>query len=131
VIVLESAAEFMDRKRDEFESKKIVKAKDIGRKGWLLFEREAYTFIQQSNLDEKVFLVERLRLKEIIGKAVHPSSKVGNVVYRIAYYIIAKNGKRNGKWAWGQFCPFVPQDDFAKLMDKAKNEGTIIDEFPI
>ena len=104
-----------------------VKARDIGREGWLLFEREACTFMQQSNLNEKVFLVERLRLKEILGKAAHTSAKVGNVEYRIAYYIIAKNGKRKGKWSWGQFCPFIPQEDFNKLMDKARNEGTIID----
>lgn len=127
VIVMESATEFIDRKLVEFESEMAVKARDIGREGWLLFEREACTFMQQSNLNEKVFLVERLRLKEILGKAVHPSAKVGNVEYRIAYYIIAKNGKRKGKWAWGQFCPFIPQEDFNKLMDKARNEGTIID----
>lgn len=127
-ITVESAEKFIKRKEEEFKSEnKKVKAKDIGRNGVHLFIREAWTFMPQHNLDEKVFLIERLKREKIEGKTAHPSVKIGDIEYRIAYYIIAKNGKTKGKWAWGQFCPFIPQKDFNKLIEKAKKEGTIID----
>jgi hypothetical protein len=122
---MESADEFINRKNEDFKNQK-VHAKDIGRKGKHTLIREAWTFMPQSNLDEKVFLIERLKREKIEGKTAHPSVKIGDIEYRIAYYIIAKNGKNEGKWAWGQFCPLIPQEDFNKLIEKAKKEGTII-----
>ena len=35
--------------------------KDIGRKGRHQFVREAWTFMRQHNVPEKVFVIERLR----------------------------------------------------------------------
>ncbi len=124
---MESVDEFIKRKKEDFNGKQNkFWARDIGREGRHLFKREASTFMPQSNLDEKVFLFERLMRKEMEGKIAHSSSKIGDIEYRIGYYIVAKNGKKKGKWAWGQYCPLIPQDDLNKLMDKAKDEGTII-----
>ena len=51
---------------------------------------------------------------------------MGYQEYRIGYYIVGKNGNKTNKWTWGQFCPFIPTEDLPKLIEKAKNEGTIL-----
>jgi hypothetical protein len=38
------------------------------------------------------------------------------------YYIVSKARR----WAWGQYCPFIPKDDFEPLLDLAKAERTIL-----
>ena len=45
--------------------------KDISRKGKHIFEREAWTFMTQHNLEEKVFVIERLRRIGIEGENTH------------------------------------------------------------
>ena len=83
--------------------------------------------MKQHNLPEKVFIIERLRKEECDGKIAYANSwRVGDIEYRICYYIISQFGKTKGKWVWGQFCPFIPQVDFNKLINKAKKEGTIL-----
>jgi hypothetical protein len=73
----ESCKEFIQRKQRQFEQEletlKTVSMKDIGRKGKHRFIREAWTFMQQYNLPEKVFVFERLRK---VGIAVKPREKV-------------------------------------------------------
>jgi len=41
---------------------------------------------------------------------------------RIGYYIVAKKGKKKGKWIWGQFNPHIPKEDLKKLIEEAKKE---------
>jgi hypothetical protein len=56
----------------------------------------------------------------------YPKSwKVGDIEYRIGYFIVGQIGRAKDKWIWGQFSPIIPQKDFKKLIDKAKKEGII------
>lgn len=126
----ESCKDFIRRKQHQFEheleTQKAVSMKDIGRKGKHRFVREAWTFMQQYNLPEKVFVFERLRKVGIDGRVVHKrTQKNGEIEYRIGYFIIGKIGFMLGHWAWGQFCPVIPARDFEKLLRKARREKTI------
>lgn len=123
---METAEEFIERKCKQFKKNPFVNAKDIGRKGKYRFVRESWTFMVQHNLDKKVFVVERLRKETLNGTAAYKESwKKGDIEYRIGYYIVGKIGRANGRWIWGQYCPMIPEEDFEKLMSKAKEEGTI------
>jgi hypothetical protein len=126
---METAQEFIKRKKQQFQNDKdkLIGMKDIGRKGRFYFIKEAITLMMQSNLDKKVFVIERLRKEKIDGVIAHKSSnKIGDIEYRMGYYIVGKIGRANGKWIWGQFCPLIPKEDFDKLIQKAKNEKTIL-----
>lgn len=126
---MESYKEFIERKNKRFAASKNkpIGMKDIGRKGRFFFVREAWTFMPQFNLKEKVFVIERLRNNGFLGKITHDKNyKNGGIEYRVGYYIVGKIGRAKGKWVWGQFCPLIPQVDFDKLIKKAKKEKTII-----
>ena len=106
---------------------KLIKMKDIGRKGHYFFEREAITYMQQHNLDEKYYIIERLKLVKIEGEINKASKiKIGDTEYRIGYYIVGKIGRGQGRWMWGQFCPMIPAPDFDKLIKKAREEKTLL-----
>lgn len=75
----------------------------------------------QHNYKRKVFIIERLKRLRSVGKR-----RKGDVEYRVGYYIVGKFGRAKDKWVWGQFCPMIPQNDFKKLVDKAKKEKTIL-----
>ena len=120
------AEEFIEKKNNQFKTNSVIKVKDIGRKGTCFFVREAWTFLVQSNLSEKVFIIERLRKESTEGKIIHQSSwNKGDIEYRIGYFIIGKIGRTKGKWIWGQFCPLIPAQDLTALLKKAKKEGLI------
>ena len=129
---MESCKQFIERKNEQFSEdlnnpKKAICTKDIGRKGRHCFVREAWMFMPQSNLEEKVFLIERLRKVKIEGLTAHPkATQVGEIEYRIGYFMVGKNGRSNGHWIWGQFCPLIPRKDFARLFEKAKDKGVIL-----
>lgn len=121
----ETQEQFIKRKNLAFRKNAIIKVKDIGRKGWHYLIREAWTFMGQSNLSNKVFIIERLRKELVKGKLSYDNWHKGEIEYRIGYYIVGKIGRANGRWIWGQFCPLIPAEDFTKLINKAKQEGTI------
>ncbi|MBI2134790.1 hypothetical protein HYU09_02275 [Candidatus Woesearchaeota archaeon] len=124
---MESAEDFIKRKEEEYKIQKEIPLKDIGRKGKHFFIREAWFFMRQHNLPEKVFVFERLRRTRVEGDIVHIKSReLGDVEYRFGYYIIGKTGNRNGKWTWGQYCPLIPIKDFDKLIDLAKKKGVLL-----
>ncbi len=128
---IESAKDFIKRKERQFqndkEKQKSIGMKDIGRKGRFYFLREAWTFLSQYDMTEKVFVLERLVRHITKGKIVNKKNwKPGETVYRIGYFIVGRIGRGNGRWMWGQFCPLVPQKDLMKLINKAKKEKTII-----
>lgn len=100
--------------------------KDVGRNGFYVFEREAATYMQQHNLEEKYYVIERLRLSAIEGEAVYKKEKIGDIEYRIGYFIVGRIGRGRNRWMWGQFCPMIPKGDFEKLINKAKREKTIL-----
>lgn len=116
--------EFIVYKTAEWKNKKFIETKDISRKYKIRWKREAFTFMQQTNYPKKVFVIERLRKKEIFD-GVSSKNELGDVEYRIGYYIVGKIGKAKDRWTWGQFCPLIPTEDFEKLIQKAKKENTI------
>jgi hypothetical protein len=65
----ESADEFIARKNSQFESSLLVRAKDIGRRGRNVYEREAWTFWPLKSSPHKVLLIERLRRIAFEGEA--------------------------------------------------------------
>ena len=121
-----TADEFIDKKNKQFKTNSVIKVKDIGRKGSHFLVREAWTFLTQSNLSEKVFVIERLRKESTEGELAYQNSwNKGDIEYRIGYFIVGKIDRTKGKWIWGQFCPLIPQQDLVSLLDKARKEGTI------
>lgn len=69
----------------------------------------------QTEKSDKFFVLQELTFKDN-----------GEKILRMGYYIrIKKEGKRKGKWGWGQFCPFIPRNDLVELIKKAKKEGML------
>ena len=64
---METYQEFIKRKDFQFQKSKLVPMRDIGRKAKHHWKREAWTFMPQHNLKEKVFIIERLRLMKVEG----------------------------------------------------------------
>lgn len=129
--LFETAQAFIQRKRCEFEAdldaRKSISMKDIGRNGSHHFLRVAWTFLMQHNLPQKVFVVERMEWQHRKGKAAYRRTRqVGEIEYRIGYFIVGRNGNRKNRWTWGQYCPIIPAKDLTKLLAKARKEGTII-----
>ena len=118
---METYKKFIERKSKDFEKEKLVKMRDISRKGKNYWIREDWTFLPQHNYKRKVFIIERLKREKSIRK-----QKKGEIQYRVGYYIVGKNGRAKNKWVWGQFCPMIPQKDFKKLIEKAKKEKIIL-----
>jgi len=118
---------FIKTKKVELMSlkKKIFKTKDVGRMGHRKHERLACTLMKQTDSQRKVFLIERIKLLEEIDKVVEKKI-IGSIQYRFGYYVIGKNGNKEGKWTWGQFCPIIPESDLWKLIDLAVKEKTIL-----
>ena len=57
----ETVKNFIKRKNEEFSKNKSIQIKDIGRNGKHFLVREAWTFMPQGNLKDKVFIIERFR----------------------------------------------------------------------
>lgn len=122
----ETVKDFIKRKSEQFSKENVVSVKDIGRQGRHFFVREAWTFMPQGNLRDKVFLIERFRKESTEGELAYKDQwKKGDIEYRIGYFIIGKIGRTAGRWIWGQYCPLIPQEDLHKLLKKAKQEGTL------
>jgi hypothetical protein len=118
----ETAQSFIARKKTALLTRSVY-AKDIGRAGRLIWEREAVTLREQSNHPEKVLMIERLRLARVEGKIRRGSgAQRGSREYRFGYYIVS----RTGKWWWGQYAPFIPEPDLQPLLAQARAEGTLL-----
>lgn len=100
--------------------------KDIGRRGQVHWQREAWTLRQQSNNPEKVFIIERFRLAAVEGERAVEVGALGDVEYRFGYFIVGRIGRAAGRWTWGQYSPFVPSPDLGPLLRQARAEGTIL-----
>lgn len=124
----ETVTEFIKRKNAQFKNKRsLIPMKDIGRQGKFYFQREAWTFLQQHNLPEKVFCFERLRKVKFTGQISYGTAwRNGDIEYRIGYFIVGKIRGARGRWVWGQFCPLIPASDFNKLISKARKEKVIL-----
>ena len=125
-----TAKQFINKKKAQFEKEKHItfKVKDISRNGWHIWEKEAITLMPQSNYLEKVFVVERVKFVRTEGNITSRHRENNKYEYRIGYFIVGKIGKREGKWTWGQYCPFIPVEDFHKLIKQAIKDSTILPE---
>ena len=123
-----NAEQFIEKKKRQFEIEKnrIFKVKDISREGYHFWKKEAITLMKQSNYEEKVFVIERVKFVRTEGNIESKHRENSKVEYRIGYFIVGKIGKRAGHWTWGQYCPFIPIEDFEKLIKRARDEGTIL-----
>jgi hypothetical protein len=122
-----TANEFIESKDRRWRAQNgRIRTKDRGRQGWCTWHRQAWTFMPQHNLAEKVFVVERLERGEPEGVLTHAEAKTGDVEYRIGYYIVGRIGRANDRWVWGQFCPLIPAADLEPLLAKARRDGTIL-----
>ena len=121
-----TAQDFIAKKVEQFKNNFTIKIKDIGREGKHFFIREAWTFLPQSDLAEKVFVIERLRKESTEGSLAYSNWRKGDIEYRIGYFIKGQIGRTKDRWIWGQYCPLIPQDDLTKLLDKARSEGTLL-----
>jgi hypothetical protein len=79
--------------------------------------------VPRSNLPNKVFSVERLCLVRVDGTRLQAGgAQVDAREYRFGYWIVS----RHDRWWWGQFAPFIPEQDLAALLDQARQGGTIL-----
>src|SRR3954471_8020219 len=116
----ESAESFIARQKHKLLTKTVI-AKDIGRRGRRIWRREAVTLRVQSNLPEKVLMVERLRLERVEGSVLRDGgARGGDTEYRFGDYTVS----RTDKWWWGQYPAFIPQTDFGPLLEQARKEDT-------
>jgi len=121
---MEPVKDFIKRKKQE-RLNSYTYVRDIKAKGRHKWKVQSITFMPQTNSREKVFVIERLGYLGADGQA-KPVHRIGRRYYRIGYWIIGKKGNKKNRWAWGQFCPFIPVKDLEKLLSKAKKEKTII-----
>lgn len=78
------------------------------------FQVKRYVGIVPSNSDgDKVVFLQELEFED------------GSKEFRLGYYIIGHRGRFKGKWAWGQFAPFIPAEDLIKLVEKGKEKGML------
>jgi hypothetical protein len=49
---------------------------------------------------------------------------VGYYEYRVGYFVVSP--KRN-RWWWGQSAPFIPGEDWHELLQKARDEETLLE----
>lgn len=59
----------------------------------------------------KTFAIHRLRY---LGE----NSSVEDEI-RIGYYMISHKGRMKGKWAWGQYSPFMTSEEMEKIFREA------------
>ena len=114
----------MAKKKEKVVSKRKTAIRDIGVVAKHNFICDAFTFLQQSNSPEKYFVFERLIRESILGNQSAKNLKVGDIEYRISYYIVSRKPKSKifGKWVFGQYCPMIPAEDFENLIAKARKE---------
>jgi len=67
---MEPINDFVKRKNRQFRTINVVKVKDIGRKGNHIWIRETWTFMPQSNLDEKVFITTSVQTTSGVWRSV-------------------------------------------------------------
>jgi len=121
-----SAEAFISGRRELWAREPWVKAKDIQRNGTHWFRREAATFHVQSSNQQKILVLERLTWDRFVpsspGNEPSRNMSADEIEYRLGYFIVS----RTGKWWWGQFAAMIPAEDLEPLLDKAREEGTLL-----
>ena len=129
-----SFKKIIDRRRQEIVDKKTKNIRDVSSKKengkescYHVLQCESLTFLKQSNSDEKYFILERWKRIEIIGTPAAKNLKVGDIEYRLCYYIMSRKPetKTPDRWIYGQYSPMISHEDLFKLIELAKSEKTI------
>ncbi len=125
----ESWAEFLGRTRAKANGDRTFVAAAIGHENvknqWRI---DAETFLPQTNMPEnKVVFVQRIKLVGTLGGRKGIGAKVGDVEYRIGYYMRDKRGK----WIFSRNPAHITPDDRKTLERNAVAEGTILREHAI
>jgi len=77
------------------------------------FSIRDYVTLRQSTYPDKFFVLQDIVFEN------------GQNEIRIGYYIIGKKPAMHGWWVWGQYCPFIPKNDFKRLLEKARTKGIL------
>jgi len=130
----ETAEQFIIRKKEsDIGSERTFK--DITRTCSHIYKIVAVTYMIESHYREKVFELQRLKHLNTINEdgtekdrtlMMTNISYMPKITYRVGYYIIGKIGRAEGKWWWGQSAPLFFDNDLMLLIEKAKEEGTIL-----
>src|SRR5947209_20612152 len=82
----------------ELAADKVRCFKDTSRDGFRCWQREAWTFLVQQNYPTSVNVVERFQLVRFEPAGFEPpeGSRVGEVEYRIGYWIVGAVGRAKG-----------------------------------
>ncbi|MEI6152739.1 MAG: hypothetical protein WCQ90_01475 [Deltaproteobacteria bacterium] len=67
----------------------------------------------QSNAPHKLIVFQKVYLEE-----------EERYEFRFGYYMIGVKGRTTGKWVWGQYCLFVPEQDLVEILNEAKKNGS-------
>ena len=86
----------------------------------------AQDFLVQDTYAEAVNVLERFTHLDTIGTPAVPM-KLPAAEYRLGYFIVGRIGKASGRWTWGQFSPIMSAGDLERLVEKARDEGTLLD----
>ena len=110
--------------RERLEVKKKVHGKYINSQDRFHRNIKRRIVMKQHNMPTKAFVLEELEIDDPKDIKDHiPEYKMsGNVELRFGYYIISPKA---GRWLWGQYCPFIPPEDFEMVLEKAKEHGFI------
>ena len=122
----ETFDEFLARTRVESRGDRTFLADAIGhdnvKNQWKI---DAETFRPQWNMQEdKVVFIQRIKLLATLGSRKAKGAKVGDVEYRIGYYMRDKRGK----WMFSRNQAHITPEDRKELERKAVSEGTILRE---
>ena len=127
----ETASEFVARKGVEWERErarsKLILMKDVNRQAVHVYRRDAWTFLVQDTYAEAVNVLGRLTHLEAIGIPAVPM-KLPATEYQLGYLIVGRIGRASGKWTWGQFSPIISAGDLKRIAQKARAEGTLLDD---
>jgi hypothetical protein len=66
---------------------------------------------RQSNAPHKLIVFQKM---------YHEEEK--RYEFRFGYYMIGIKGKPKGKWVWGQYCLFIPQQDLLDILNEARKK---------
>lgn len=127
----ESFQKLLEKKRllNKIKSVRDIGSKKINGKETCIhkYRCEKFTYLQQSNNPEKFFILERWNRISIVGIPQNKQFKIGDIEYRIAYYILSRKPetKRKGEWVFGQYSPLIGPEDLFNLIELAKFEKTI------
>jgi len=125
----ESFDQFIERTRSDGTGRRTFLAAAIGhadvQNHWTI---EAETFLPQSNMpDDKVVFIQRIKLAGIVGGLKAKGAKVGDIEYRLGYYLRDKRGF----WMYSRNPAHITPGDRKKLERKAVAEGTVLREHAI